>query len=129
MGRDFSRSERIAQVIHRDLARMLQYELKDPRITAMVTVSAVKVSRDLTHAKVYISTIQDDQIDETLKLLNKASGFFRSNLAKQLTTRICPDITFVHDRSITEGMHLSRLIDQAIDDDRAFKDKLRENVE
>lgn len=124
MARDFTRGDRLGELIQRELARLIQYELKDPRITTMITVSGVKVTRDLSHAKVYISVFDKDQAEDTLKVLSKAAGFFRSSLAKLIKIRMIPELHFVYDDSIREGSYLSSLIDQALEDDRAVKDKL-----
>ncbi len=124
MARDFTRSDRLGELIQRELARLIQYELKDPRVTTMVTVSAVKVSRDLSNAKVYVSFFDVEHKKEILDVLKKAAGFFRSSLAQRIQIRMMPELRFVYDDSIREGRHLSSLIDQALEDDRATKDKL-----
>jgi ribosome-binding factor A len=116
MPKEYSRTERIADLIQRELSTVLQRETHDPRFT-LVTVSAVKVTRDLAQAKVYITCYQaqDKQaIAATTKALNKAAGFFRSLLAKQIQLRTIPQLHFIYDESIEYGNRLSNLIDEAV---------------
>ena len=101
------------------MALILQREIKDPRL-GMITVSAVEVSRDLSYAKVFITSL-DNQDEEKSKLIMKilaeAQGFVRSLLGKRIRARIVPEIKFVMDTSLLEGMRISNLVDQVIRDD------------
>ena len=117
MHHDFSRTDRIGQQIHRELAILVRDELKDPRL-GMVTIQAVKVARDLSHAKVYF-TILDEQGErkESTKLLNTASGFLRKMLSQRIKLRTTPQLKFVYDESIEYGSHLSALIEEAVESD------------
>ncbi|WP_417688338.1 30S ribosome-binding factor RbfA [Pseudidiomarina sp.] len=119
MAKDYSRTERVGQQYQREIALILQREIKDPRVS-MVTVSAVEVSRDLAYAKVYVTFLQDDdqQVKRGLKVLNEASGFVRSLLGKRVRARITPELRFVHDPSLNEGIRMSRLVDDAIKRDQ-----------
>lgn len=118
MGRDFSRTDRVAQQLQREISVILQRELKDPRI-GMITVSDVDVSRDLSFAKVFITKFDQDpeSIKASIKHLSEAAGFVRSLLAKRIKLRIVPEITFVHDTSLTEGLRISELVTKAVEDD------------
>lgn len=122
MAREFSRTRRVGEQIQRELAQLIQQELKDPRI-GMVTVSAVEVSRDLAYAKVYISTLNPEQdLDQTLKVLRRASGFLRRELGRRMLLRIVPELRFVYDESIERGSRLNSLIEEAISKDRKKSD-------
>lgn len=132
-----ARVQRVADQIQRDLATLIQTEVSDPRV-GMVSVTAVDVSRDLAHAKVYVTvmnTLTDDQavndstlsepgeldkleIEENLKALNKAAGYLRTLLAKRLDIRSVPKLRFYYDASIERGQRLSNLIDDALAADR-----------
>ena len=120
MPREFSRTRRVSEQMQRELAQLIREEIKDPRVCSMVTVSAVDVSRDFGHAKVYI-TILDDQQDrkETIGILNKAAGFLRHEIGSRMTMRTIPQLHFHYDESIERGSHLSSLIDSAIASDIA----------
>lgn len=120
MPREFSRTRRVSEQMQRELAQLIREEIKDPRVGNMVTVSAVDVSRDFGHAKVYI-TILDDQQDrkETIEILNKAAGFLRHEIGSRMTMRSIPQLHFHYDESVERGSHLSSLIDNAIASDIA----------
>ncbi|MDX1705062.1 30S ribosome-binding factor RbfA [Pseudidiomarina sp.] len=124
MAKDFSRTDRVGQQYQREIAMILQHEIKDPRV-AMPTVSAVEVTRDLAYAKVFVTFFQDDeaQIKTSLKVLNDASGFIRSLLGKRIRARIVPELRFVHDPSLNEGIRMSRLVDEAIRRDQRGNEK------
>lgn len=114
MAKDFSRSQRVAEQIQRELADLLQFEVKDPRVS-MVTITEVEVSGDLAHAKVYYSASEGSP--ELQKGLEKAAGFLRSQLSQRMLMRTVPQLHFVYDASIERGMRLSRLIDDAVAQD------------
>lgn len=115
MPKEFSRTRRVEAQIQRELAQLIQFEIKDPRV-GLVTVSGVEVSRDLAHAKVYVTALGNEQhsVDEMLKALNHAAGFLRRELGKHLTTRVTPQLNFVYDASVERGANLSALIDVAL---------------
>lgn len=115
MAKDFSRSRRVAEQIRRELADLLQFEVKDPRV-GMVTITEVEVSGDMSHAKAYYSAPEQSAQDaaELQKGLEKSAGFLRGQLAKRMLLRTVPQLHFVYDASIDQGMRLSRLIDEAL---------------
>ena len=116
MAQEYSSTQRVADQIQRELASLIQREVKDPRV-GMATVSAVEVSRDLSHAKVFVTIFngsEDEQeIIESVKALNSASGFLRSQLGQRMKLRIVPTLRFHYDDSLSRGNYLSNLIDQA----------------
>lgn len=118
MPRDFNRTHRVAEQMQRDLALLIQQEIKDPRI-GMVTVSGVDVSRDFSVAKVFITVMGDKpDIPLTLEVLQKASGFLRHELGRRSTMRTMPQLKFLYDASISHGAELSSLINEAIASDK-----------
>lgn len=111
MVHEFSRSQRVGGQIQRELAQIIQQELRDPRL-GLVTISAVEVSKDMTHAKIFITLMNPEQdVDETLKVLKKASGFLRHALGKRIVLRVIPELHFAYDSSLDEGMRVSALLD------------------
>ncbi len=126
MAKEYSRTQRVADQIQKELAQLIQLEMKDPRL-GMVTVSAVEVSRDMSFADVYVSFLGvDDQqkIDQSLKVLSQAAGFLRSQLARAIKLRFTPQLRFFYDNSLRRGAYLSSLIDEAIAKDaRAVSDQ------
>jgi ribosome-binding factor A len=108
----FKRTDRIAEMMQRMLSEVIQQEIKDPRLSHFITVSAVNVSKDLSHAKVYFTVLDGDRSEITM-ILNTASGYLRSALAKSMSLRTVPQLHFIYDESIEYGQRLSRLIDEA----------------
>ncbi|MFQ5486947.1 MAG: 30S ribosome-binding factor RbfA [Gammaproteobacteria bacterium] len=121
MAREYSRTVRVAEQLRRELALLIQQEVKDPRL-GMVTVSDVEVSSDLAHAKVYVTALGgEDKIDETVAVLNRAASFLRRELGRRLVLRTIPRLQFHYDRSISQGAELSALIEKAVHDDKQAK--------
>lgn len=121
MAREFSRTDRVGQQIHKEVASIFQNEFKnrDPRL-GMLTVSGVEVSRDLAHAKIFVTFFETDE--EKLKLftqiLEDNKGFIRTLLAKRMRMRAVPAVKFFQDTSITEGMRISNLVSQTLKSDK-----------
>lgn len=116
MTREFSRTQRVADFLKRELASLIQQQIRDPRV-GLVSVTDVEVSRDLSHAKVYITVLGSDNADqasECIEVLNQASGFLRSLVAKSNAARTTPKLRFYFDNSIGRGQYMSHLIDEAI---------------
>ena len=126
MAKEFSRSTRVAEQMQRELADLLMFEVKDPRVT-MVTVTAVEVTGDMAHAKIFYSAPQAKQNAantqnianhaKTLQTiqngLEKSAGFLRTQVAKRMLLRTVPQLHFVYDESIDIGMKMAQLIDAA----------------
>lgn len=117
MPKDASRPRRVAEQIQRELAELIQLEVKDPRV-GMVTLTDVEVSADYAHAKVFFSLLGDQaRVNEAIKGLNSAAGFLRSQVAHRMKLRVMPMLHFVHDISIEQGARLDKLIADAVADD------------
>jgi len=113
MGGSF-RVERVSELILHELSRLLREEVRDPRLAGTVlTLHEVCLSRDLSHADVYISALANEREREILAALKKAKGFLRTQLASALDLRRVPDLVFHFDSSIEEGFRLERLIEDA----------------
>lgn len=119
MANEFSRSRRVGEQIQRELAQLVQRELKDPRL-GMVTISAVEVSRDLAVAKVFFTVLSPGHdVAKTVQGLSSASGFLRRELGRRMQLRVVPELRFQYDSSVEKGAHLSALIDRAVSSDRS----------
>ncbi len=121
MPREFKRADRVSDAIQRSLARIIQSEVRDPRL-GMVNINAVSVSQDLTVAKVYVTFVgQDSEAEDKVKVgvLNNASSFMRSLMAKDVKMRIVPRLQFIYDASVVRGQQMTDLIDKALSADRA----------
>jgi ribosome-binding factor A len=118
MPRDFPRTRRVGEQIQRELATLIHDQVDDPRL-GMVSISAVEVSRDLSHAKVFFSTLgEQDAADRSLEVLQGAAGFLRHLLGQRLTMRHVPQLHFRQDHSLEQGARLSALIDSAVRSDQ-----------
>ena len=120
MPREFTRSDRVSDAIQRLLAQIIPQEIRDPRV-GMVNINAVTVTRDMAFAKIYVTFVGVDDEQASLQaaeILNKAGGFLRTFVAKELTMRTVPKLQFIYDKTIIRGQELSSLIDKAIAQDR-----------
>lgn len=108
------RQERMSIEIQRVMARIIQEEIKDPRIDfTTVSITRVDVSNDISHARVNISVLgDDDKQEKTMQALQKAKGYIRSELAKSIQVRHAPELEFRLDRSIEHGIHIASLLDE-----------------
>jgi len=121
MAREFKRTDRLGDAIQRVLAKLIQFEVRDPRI-GMVNINDVVVSRDLANARIFVTFVGRDDEDECEKAaaaLNKASGFLRSQLSKELDIRKTPSLQFKYDKTSVRGQKLSALIDKAVGEDKS----------
>ena len=117
--RPFGRDLRIADFIRDEVAAIIQMQIRDPRV-GMVSVNEVKVSKDLSYADVYVTsldagTAQDKE--ELVGVLNKAGGFFRSELSKRHSMRTTPRLRFHYDEAAERGLRMEALIDRAVSSD------------
>ena len=102
------RTERVNELMRRELVLLLKQETKDPRLKQVV-ITDVIVSRDLTSAKIFFS-VDEDSINIVTPLLNKASGFFRSSLSKTLDLRHTPTLSFIYDTAPNAGARMDDLL-------------------
>lgn len=124
MAKEYSRTQRVADFVQQELANLIQFEVRDPRV-GMVSITAVDVSRDLSHAKVFVTVMGKDSEQEaadSLEALNKAAGFLRSQLARSNNARTTPRLKFYFDESVGRGRYLSGLIEKAVSADKKFAD-------
>ena len=119
MPKDYSRAQRIAEQIQREMAELIRLELKDPRV-GLVTITGVEVTQDYEHAKVFFTLLGEaQQVADSLVGLQRAAGFLRSQLSRRMQLRIIPQLHFIYDESVERGIHLSKLIDEAITQDKS----------
>lgn len=113
MRKNSVKNTRVNGEVQKVLAEIIRGELKDPRISPMTTVMAVEVAPDLKSCKAFISVLGDVQSQEdTLKGLNSAMGYIRTQLAKKINLRNTPEIKFIMDQSVEYGINMSKLIDE-----------------
>jgi len=128
MPREFSRSERMAEQLRRELAEIVRDEIKDPRL-GFVSFTEIRMSRDLSHAIVYSSVLESEKQDESIAVLNRAVGFIRKEIARRIRARIVPTLKFVVDESVTRGVAMDELISEALESDRSKDSNKNEESE
>ena len=117
MAREFHRSDRVGEQLQRVLSEIIRDKLDDPRFK-LVTITEVKVTRDLGHARVFFSTLDDLDHKEVSRALDKAGGFLRGEIGRQMVLRVVPNLHFEYDETLEQGQRLRSLIDNAVADDR-----------
>jgi len=120
MPRTSNRVDKVADLLKKEIALLIQNEVRDPRV-GMASVTGVTVSRDLAHANIYVTLMGKSNTEEAktgIAALNKAAGFLRSLLAKQVSLRTTPKLKFIFDDTLARGQHLSSLIDEALTRDQ-----------
>ncbi|GAB6066943.1 30S ribosome-binding factor RbfA [Methylothermus subterraneus] len=120
--RQYERAQRVASQLKRELSDLIRFELKDPRL-GWVTVDDVEVSRDLAVAKVYVSSLKEDELEASLEALKSAAPFMRRELGKRLRLRIVPELRFYKDTAIETGLRVTKLLDQIAKHEREHPDE------
>ncbi|MGF1764811.1 30S ribosome-binding factor RbfA [Aliivibrio kagoshimensis] len=118
MAKEFSRTQRVSQQLQKEVALILQREIRDSRI-GMVTISDVEVSRDLAYAKVFVTffCIGDQTPESCLSALKEHEYMVRQLLGKRIRHRLTPEVIFVYDNTLVEGMRISNLVTNVLTDD------------
>lgn len=117
MPREFNRSERVGGSLRRELARLVQLELKDPEV-GFVSISDVEVTRDLAHARVYVTVYKEENAQVSVRALNRAAGWLRHRLGQEMHIRSVPELHFLHDASVETGARMDELIASAVASDK-----------
>ena len=116
MARTSNRVDKVADLLKKEIALLIQSEVRDPRV-GMASVTGVKVSKDLAYASVYVTLLgktSTPEVDEGIEALNNAAGFLRSMLAKKVSLRTTPKLKFIYDDTLVRGQYLTGLIDEAL---------------
>ena len=130
-----SRDLKVADFIRDEVAKIVQFEMRDPRVGGFVSVNDVKVSKDLSYADIYVSSLQADSQEDKdglISVLAGAAGFFRSSIAKRHTMRTTPKIRFHYDELAESGPRLEQLIGNAVDQDKknaSSRDDVEDSVQ
>ena len=109
-GKNNPRLGRIDEEYKKELSQIVGYELKNPNVTGLISVTKVKVTSDLKYAKVYVSVLNSKNIKDTLAGLKKSSGYIRSELAKRVNLRNTPELIFELDDSIEYGAKIDSIL-------------------
>ena len=118
MKKHSQRAQRVGEQIQRELGELLRDDVKDPRV-GRVTITAVEVSADLSHAKIFVTHLAGrEHAEEAEQALQHTAGFLRRELSRRMQLYSVPQLHFTYDDSIESGMRLSQLIDEAVASDR-----------
>ncbi|WP_218814482.1 30S ribosome-binding factor RbfA [Rickettsiella endosymbiont of Dermanyssus gallinae] len=127
---EYSRTDRIADLIHKELTVVFQKQIADPRLR-FITITAVKVTKDLAFADILFTQIDPEHLQEshykeiTVKLLKKAAPRLRYALAQRLKLRVAPMLRFFYDNLDVQSQRLHDLIDKAVTKDQEKKDQIK----
>ena len=116
--RNNNRMGRIDEEYRKELSQIISYDLKNPNVTGMISVTKVKVTTDLKYAKIYVSILNSKNIKETMEGLKKSSGFIRSELAKRINLRNTPELIFEIDDSIEYGAKIDSILKEILPEER-----------
>lgn len=105
-----NRLGRINEELKKEISQVINYELKNPDVTGMISVTKVKVTPDLKYAKVYVSVLNSKNLKKTLEGLKDSSGFIRSRVARTVNLRITPELVFEYDDSIEYGERIDSIL-------------------
>lgn len=109
-----NRIGRIDEEYRKELSQIISYDLKNPNITGMISVTKVKVTTDLKYAKVYISILNCKNIKETMDGLKKSTGYIRTELAKRINLRNTPELIFEIDDSMEYGAKIDSILKEIL---------------
>ena len=118
-----NREVRLEGEFRRALSEIFLTDLKDPRVSAMLSVMRVEITPDLKYAKVYVSIYDTpERVDSTMEALERAEGFIRAKLNDKIKVRRIPNLAFVHDTSVEYSIHISKRIDEVTAKDREHEE-------
>lgn len=111
-----NRMGRVDEELKKVISNIITYDLKDPNITGLISITKVKVSGDLKYAKVYVSMLNAKDNKQVLSALKKSAGFVRTEVAKRVNLRTTPEIIFIFDDSIEYGSKIDTILKEVIKD-------------
>jgi len=117
-GKNNNRLGRIDEELKKEISNIINYELNNPKITGMISVTRAKITPDLKYAKVYVSILNSKNTKDTLANLKKSSGFIRTEIAKRINLRITPELIFVLDDSMEYGAKIDQILKEIIPSDK-----------
>lgn len=109
-GKNANRLGRIDEELKKEISNIINYELKNPKITGLISVTKTKITPDLKYAKVYVSILNSKNVKETIANLKKSSGYIRTEIAKRINLRVTPELVFVLDDSMEYGAKIDQIL-------------------
>ncbi len=124
MSKNEARLGRVNEELMKAISYIITYELKNPNVTGMISVTRVKVTPDLKYAKVYVSLLNSKNIEKTMQGLKDSAGFMRSQVAKTVNLRITPELVFEYDDSIEHGEKIDNILKEIDKQDKELQERL-----
>lgn len=112
-----NRLGRIDEELKKEISNIINYELKNPKITGLISVTRTKITPDLKYAKVYVSILNSKNMKDTFANLKKSSGYIKTEIAKRINLRITPELVFVLDDSMEYGAKIDQLLKEIMPKD------------
>lgn len=125
MSKNEARLGRINEELMKAISHIITYELKNPDVTGMISVTRCKVTPDLKYAKVYVSLLNSKNVEKTMQGLKDSAGFIRSQVAKTINLRITPELVFEYDDSIEHGEKIDNILKEISKQDQELKERLK----
>lgn len=110
MAKNEARLNRINEELKKKISNILTFELKNPNVTGLISVTKAKITPDFKYAKIYVSILNSKNVDKTIKGLKESAGFIRSQLAKSINLRVTPELIFELDDSLEYGMKINNIL-------------------
>lgn len=124
MSKNEARLGRINEELKKELSKVITFELKNPDVTGMVSVTKVKTTPDFKYAKVYVSLLNSKSNEKTMQGLKDSAGFLRTQLANTVNLRITPQLVFELDDSIEHGEKIESILKEINKQDEELKNRL-----
>ena len=112
MQKNENRFNRIDEELKKEISHVLTFELKNSKVTGLVSVTKAKITPDFKYAKVYVSILNSKNVQETLAGLKKSAGYLRSELAKRINLRNTPELVFELDESLEYGARIDSILNE-----------------
>ena len=125
MSKNEARLGRINEELMKAISHIITYELKNPDVTGMISVTRCKVTPDLKYAKVYVSLLNSKNVEKTMQGLKNSAGFIRSQVAKTINLRITPELVFEYDDSIEHVVKIDNILKEISKQDQELKERLK----
>lgn len=109
-----NRLGRIDEELKKEISQIVNYELQNPKITGLISVTKAKITPDLKYAKIYVSILNSKNIKDTLANLKKSSGYIRTEIAKRINLRITPELIFELDDSMEYGAKIDQILKEIL---------------
>jgi ribosome-binding factor A len=122
MAKNNTRLNRINEELKKEISRVLTFELKNPNVTGLISVTRAKITPDFKYAKVYVSILNSKNLEKTMQGLKDSAGFIRAQIAKTINLRITPELVFELDDSMEYGMKIDNILKEINEDNNQKED-------